>query len=120
LPPNGSLLLRHLQHLQAQHPDAAGSLLEGLEELFTINRLGVTGELARCLTTIYVIESPNSVVRRVSGRVTNYHDVAMAMRWTAAGFLKAEKAFRRLRGHQHIAALIRVMRPVPVHMKKAA
>ena len=110
----------HAKHLQAQHPDAAGSLLEGLEELFTINRLGVTGELARCLATTNVIESPNSVVRRVSGRVTNYRDVAMAMRWTAAGFLEAEKSFRRLRGHQHIAALIRAMRPVPVQLKKAA
>ena len=110
----------HAKHLQAQHPDAAGSLLEGLEELFTINRLGVTGELARGLATTNVIESPNSVVRRVSRRVTNYRDVAMAMRWTAAGFLEAEKSFRRLRGHQHIAALIRAMRPVPVQLKKAA
>ena len=108
------------KHLKAQHPDAAASLLEGLEELFTINRLGVTGELARCLATTNVIESPNSVVRRVGRRVTNYRDVNMAMRWAAAGFLEAEKAFRRLRGHQHIAALIRMMRPAPIQLKKAA
>ena len=108
------------KHLKAQHPDAAASLLEGLEELFTINRLGVTGELARCLATTNVIESSNSVVRRVGRRVTNYRDVKMAMRWAAAGFLEAEKAFRRLRGHQHIAALIRMMRPAPIQLKKAA
>jgi transposase-like protein len=113
-------LKAHAKHLKAQHPDAAASLLEGLEELFTINRLGVTGELARCLATTNVIESPNSVVRRVSARVTNYRDAEMAMRWAAAGFLEAEKAFRRLRGHQHIAALIRVMRPVPALLKKVA
>ena len=113
-------LKAHAKHLKAQHPDAAASLLEGLEELFTINRLGVTGELARCLATTNVIESPNSVVRRVSARVTNYRDADMAMRWAAAGFLEAEKAFRRLRGHQHVAALIRVMRPDPVQLKNAA
>ena len=113
-------LKAHAKHLKAQHPDAAASLLEGLEELFTINELGVTGELARCLATTNVIESPNSVVRRVSARVTNYRDVDMAKRWAAAGFLEAEKAFRRLRGHQHIAALIRAMRPVPVQLKKVA
>src|ERR1035437_2736567 len=113
-------LKAHAKHLKAQHPDAAASLLEGLEELFTINRLGVTGELARCLATTNVIESPNSVVRRVSRKVTNYRDVKMAMRWAAAGFLEAEKAFRRLRGHQHIAALIRVMRPAPIQLKKVA
>ena len=61
-------------HLKAQYPDAAASLLEGLEEMFTINRLGVTGELARCLATTNIIESPNSAVRRVSGRVTHYRD----------------------------------------------
>ena len=113
-------LKAHAKHLKAQHPDAAASLLEGLEELFTINRLGVSGELARCLATTNVIESPNSVVRRVSRKVTNYRDVKMAMRWAAAGFLEAEKAFRRLRGYQHIAALIRVMRPAPIQLKKVA
>ena len=106
-------LKAHAKHLKAQHPDAAASLLEGLEELFTINRLGVTGELARCLATTNVIESPNSVVRRVSRRVTNYRDVVMAMRWAAAGFLEAEKAFRRLRGHKNIPALIHALRPTP-------
>ncbi|MBV8523197.1 MAG: transposase [Acetobacteraceae bacterium] len=113
-------LKAHAQHLKAQHPDAAASLLEGLEELFTINRLGVTGELARCLATTNIIESPNSAVRRVSGRVTRYRDAQMAMRWVAAGFLEAEKAFRRLRGHDRIPALIRALRPVPVQSKIAA
>ena len=113
-------LRAHAKHLKAQHPDAASSLLEGLEELFTINRLGVTGELARCLATTNVIESPNSAVRRVSGRVTRYRDAQIAMRWVAAGFLEAEKGFRRLRGHDRIPALIRALRPVSDQMKKAA
>ena len=113
-------LKAHAKHLKAQHPDAAASLLEGLEELFTINRLGVTGELARCLATTNVIESPNSVVRRVSRRVTHSRDVKMAMRWAAAGFLEAEKAFRRLRGHKNILALVHVLRPAIFHLKKAA
>ena len=113
-------LKSHAKHLKAQHPDVAASLLEGLEELFTINRLGVTGELARCLATTNIIESPNSQVRRVSGRVTNYRNAQMAMRWAAAGFLEAEKAFRRLRGHASIPALIRVLRPAPVQLEKAA
>jgi transposase-like protein len=96
------------------------SLLEGLEEVFTINRLGVTGELARCLATTNIIESPNSAVRRVSGRVTRYRDASMAMRCAAAGLLEAEKSFRRLRGHKQIPALIAAMRPASAHAKKAA
>ena len=113
-------LKSHARHLKAQYPDAAASLLEGIEELFTINKLGVSGELARCLATTNVIESPNSVVRRVSGRVTRYRDAQMAMRWTAAGFLEAEKSFRRLRGYQQIPALINAMRYSSNQSKLAA
>jgi hypothetical protein len=48
--------------------------------LFPITELGIAGELARCLVTTNVIESPNSVVRRVSRRVTNYKSADMALR----------------------------------------
>ena len=113
-------LKAHAVHLKPKYPDAAASLLERLEEMFTINKLGVTGELARCLATTNIIESPNSAVRRVSGRVTCYRDVSMAMRWVAAGFLEAERSFKRLRGHKQTAALVRAMRPESVLSKKAA
>ena len=113
-------LRAHAKHLKLQHPDAAASLLEGLEELFTINRLGVTGQLARCLATTNVIESPNSVVRRVGRRVTRYRDVQMVLRWVAAGFLEAEKAFHKLRGRELIASLIHALRPSAVQIEKVA
>ena len=106
--------------LKAQHPDAAASVLEGLDEMFTITELGITGELARCLATTNVIESPNSVVRRVSGRVTNYKDAEMALRWTAASFLEAEKSFKKLRGHADLKILIKGLRPRTQQLKKAA
>jgi putative transposase len=99
------------KELKAQYPDAAGSVLEGLDEMFTITDLGITGELARCLATTNVIESPNSVVRRVSGRVTNYKDAEMALRWTAAGFIEAEKSFKKVRGYADLKTLINGLRP---------
>jgi transposase-like protein len=119
--PRGKQRLKELaKDLKAQHPDAAASVLEGLDEMFTITELGLTGELARCLATTNVIESPNSVVRRVSGRVTNYKDVEMALRWTAAGFLEAEKSFKKLRGHADLKTLIVGLRPNAQQLKKAA
>ena len=119
--PKGRQRLKELANdLKAQHPDAAASALEGLDEMFTITDLGITGELARCLATTNVIESPNSVVRRVSGRVTNYKDAEMALRWTAAGFLEAEKSFRKLRGHADLKILINSLRPATQQLKKAA
>jgi len=119
--PRGKQRLKELaKDLKAQHPDAAASVLEGLDEMFTITDLGITGELARCLATTNVIESPNSVVRRVSGRVTNYKDVEMALRWTAAGFLEAEKSFKKLRGYADLKTLIDGLRPNAQQLKKAA
>ena len=88
--------------------------------MFTVTELGITGELARCLVTTNVIESPNSVVRRVSGRVTNYRNADMALRWTAAGFLEAEKSFRKLRGFAHLKTLICALRSDSHQLKKAA
>ena len=119
--PRGKQRLKELaKQLKAQHPDAAASVLEGLDEMFTITDLGLTGELARCLATTNVIESPNSVVRRVSGRVTNYKDVEMALRWTAAGFMEAEKSFKKLRGHAELKTLIDGLRPNAQQLQKAA
>ena len=120
-PANGKSKLKELaRQLQAQHPDAAASVREGLDEMFTITELEITGELARCLVTTNVIESPNSVVRRVSRRVTNYKDAQMALRWTAAGFLEAEKSFKKLRGFVQLITLINGLRPQAPTLKKAA
>jgi transposase-like protein len=86
------------QWLKSAYPDAAASLLEGLEETFTVNRLQLTPALRRCLCTTNIIENPNGAVRRVTRRVSRYRDAAMALRWTATGFLEAEKSFRKIQG----------------------
>ncbi len=44
--------------------------------MFTLTELGIIGDLVRTLVTTNSIESPNSVVRRVSGRVTRYNDAS--------------------------------------------
>ena len=72
--------------LNSQYPDVAASVLEGIGEMFTITELGITGDLARTLATTNLIKSLNSVVRRVSGRMTRYKDACMAMRCTVMGF----------------------------------
>ena len=58
----------------------------------------LTPSLMRCLCTTNIIENPNGAVRRVTHRVSRYRDAAMALRWTAAGFLEAEKSFRKIQG----------------------
>jgi putative transposase len=84
--------------LEQECPAAANSLREGLEECFTINRLGVPLSLHRCLATTNLIESPQSGVRMRTRRVCRWRDAAMVQRWAAASFLATEKNFRRIMG----------------------
>ena len=53
--PDPDLGLRNAKHLAGlldkTHPGAASSLREGLEEMFTVSRLGIDGRLARTLVT---------------------------------------------------------------------
>jgi putative transposase len=54
---------------------AAASLREGLEDIFTVARLGIGGTLAQTLTTTNWIESSISIARRTTGRMTRWKDV---------------------------------------------
>lgn len=84
--------------LEQEVPAAANSLREGLEECFTINRLGVAPSLHRCLATTNLIESPQSGVRMRTRRVCRWRDALMVQRWVATSFLATEKNFRRIMG----------------------
>ncbi len=84
--------------LEQEAPAAANSLREGLEECFTINRLGVPPSLHRCLATTNLIESPQSGVRMRTRRVCRWRDAAMVERWAVSSFLATEKNFRRIMG----------------------
>jgi putative transposase len=88
--------------LEQECPAAANSLREGLEECFTINRLGIPPSLHRCLATTNLIESPQSGVRMRTRRVCRWRDAAMVQRWAAASFLATEKNFRRIMGWRHL------------------
>lgn len=102
-------LKQQAQWLEREYPDAAASLREGLEELFTINRLGLSPSLRRALGSTNIIENPNSAARRRTGRVTRWRDGAMVKRWAAAAFLDAEKSFRRILGYRDLWMLEAVL-----------
>ena len=88
--------------VEKQHPDAAGSLREGLGEMFTVRETGLTPALRRCLGTTNVIDNAHSGMRRRTGRVTRWRDGSMAVRWAAAAFLDAEKNYRRIMGYKDL------------------
>ena len=94
----------------ADHPDAAASLLEGLEEMFTLRHLGINGRLATTLTNTNCIESMISVTRTTMGNVKSWKDGSMKKRWVAAGMLEAERNFRHVRGCKEMPALVTALR----------
>jgi transposase-like protein len=104
---------RALDHLRAlaselerTYPGAAGSLREGIEETLTLTRLGVSGNLKRTLESTNPCESMIEIVRRTQRNVKRWSAGEMALRWTAAGMLEAEKQFRRITGYRDLATLV--------------
>jgi putative transposase len=90
--------------LDQKYPSAASSLVEGLEECFTINRLDVPPSLCRCLATTNIIESPHAGVRIQTRRVTHWQDGNMVLRWMTSAFLRTEKRFNKIMGYRDLCA----------------
>ena len=78
---------------------------EGMEEMFTLNHLGLPPILTRCLATTNIIDSPNGGVRRRTRRVSRLKNVNMVLRWAVSAFLSAEKNFRKIMGYKDLWTL---------------
>src|SRR5437764_8729611 len=99
-------LLRHLAHrIERDWSGVSGSILEGIDEILTVTRLGLPNELRRSLACTNIIENVMGTVRRVCRNVKRWRSAAMAMRWTAAALQEAAKGFRRLKAHKQLPAL---------------
>jgi len=87
--PDPDLGLRNAKHLAGlldkTHPGAANSLREGLEQMFTVSRLGIDGRLAKTLVTSNPVESMISIARTTNRNVTRWRDGHMVLRWTPLG-----------------------------------
>jgi putative transposase len=106
-PTQGLRNARHLATLLDKgYPGAAASLREGLEEMFTVARLGIDGRLATTLVTSNPIDSMISIARTTNRNVTHWKDGEMVLRWTAAGMINAERSFRRVKGYKQMPQLI--------------
>jgi putative transposase len=99
-------LIRNLaQRLERDWSGVSGSILEGIEEILTVTRLGLPRELRRSLACTNIIENAMGTVRRVCRNVKRWRSAAMAMRWTAAAMQEAAKGFRRLKAHKQLPTL---------------
>jgi hypothetical protein len=97
-----SQLQKYATWLERDRPGAAGSLREGLDEMFTINRLGMASELRRCLGTTNLIDNGHSALRDRVRWVKHWQGGSMALRWAAVAFDAVSKGFRRIMGYKHL------------------
>lgn len=102
-------LLRLANQLQDDHPDAARSLREGLDETLTLKDMGLPEWLERTLSTTNPIENLNGTIRRLTRRVKHGRNGSMIKRWVAARLHEAQQRFHRIRGHKGLPKLIAVL-----------
>lgn len=102
--PRGGIpkLKEHIAWLKREHPSAGCSLEEGLDEMFTVNKLELPPKLARALSSTNMIESPNSSLRRSLRRVTRWRDGAMVLRWVGRALADVEERWRPIRHAKHL------------------
>jgi putative transposase len=99
-------LIRNLaRRLEQTAPGVSASILEGLDEMLTVIRLGLPHSLRRSLACTNIIENMMGTIRRVCRNVKRWRDASMALRWTAAAMQEATKGFRRLKAHKQLPVL---------------
>ena len=107
---DADLAKRRLEHLasslESEHPGAAGSIREGLEETLTLQRLGIEGSLYRTLRSTNTIENLNGSIATYTRNVKRWQGGSMILRWASAAVLDASKRFRRIRGYRELNHLI--------------
>ena len=102
----GENLLRNLaRRLENEAPGVSGSILEGIDDILTVTRLGLPEELRRSLACTNIIENMMGTIRRVTRNVKRWRNAKMALRWTAAGMMEAKKGFRRIRAYKQLPQL---------------
>lgn len=93
-----TMLTNLARRLRDDHPSAASSLEEGLDETLSVKRLRLPKKLERQLSTTNAIENLMGSVRRLSRRVKRWRDGKMILRWTVAAVADAATRFRKVTG----------------------
>jgi len=98
--------------LEKEHPGAAASIREGLDETLTLLRLGISpeGALFRSLCSTNPIENLNGSVARYTRNVKRWRGGSMVLRWVGAAIQRATLRFRRVRGYRELDTLSSALR----------
>ncbi len=99
-----------VDYLREISESAASSLEEGFEETLTLHRLSVPESLRRTFRSTNPIENIFSRLRSHTRNVKNWKSEDMVERWVAAGLLRAERTFHRIKGYRDLPSFIASLR----------
>jgi transposase-like protein len=117
-------LINLARRLRDDHPSAAASLDEGLDETLTVKRFRLSAQLERILSTTNAIENLMGAVRAQTRRVKKWKDGTMMIRWIGTALDDASTRFRRVMGADGLRQLAKILRadeqgPVATESKAA-
>lgn len=107
------MLVNLASRLRDDHPGAAASLEEGLDETLSVKRLRVPKKLERQLSTTNAIENLMGSVRELARRVKRWRGGRMIVRWTVTAVADAATRFRRITGARD--GMTQLMRTLAQH-----
>ncbi len=120
---DADLAKRRLENLASslatEHPSAAASIREGLEQTLTLQQLGIEGNLFRTLRSTNTIENLNGSIATYTRNVKRWQGGSMILRWASAAVLDASKRFRRIRGYKDLDRLTRGLEQIEQEQKSA-
>jgi transposase-like protein len=96
--------------LSKNHPDAARSLEEGLDETLTVMAFGLPTQLERVLSTTNAIENLIGNARDTTRRIKRWRDGSMVLRWIVSAVHDASTRFRRVMGYPGLKQLASMLR----------
>jgi len=113
-----TMLTSLVRRLRDDHPGAAASLEEGLDETVSIKRLKLPKKLERQLSTTNAIENLMGSVRDLARRVKRWRGGKMIVRWTVTAVADAATRFRRITGARE--GMTQLMRALAQHANSIA
>jgi transposase-like protein len=113
-----TMLVNLARRLRDEHPGAAASLDEGLDETLSVKRLKLHRKLERQLSTTNAIENLMGSVRELARRVRRWRGGSMIVRWTVTAVAAAAHRFRRITGARD--GMTQLMRALTQHENSTA
>src|SRR5258706_15264242 len=90
------MLTSRARRIGVDHPSAAASIEEGLDETLTVMLLGLPKKLERQLSTTNAIEHIMGTVRRLASHVKHWRGGKMILLWVVTAFAAADSLFGRI------------------------